>query len=82
MSKTQESLAAAFAEENPAERSCQDRQTDQEPELRLVEPQIAFYPDADNGEDRPDRETDGESNRREPESPPLAGNRVRHTVPP
>ena len=53
------------------QRAGQDRRADQQAELRVVEPQVLLDLDADDGEDRPHREADGEGDGRSPQRPLL-----------
>ena len=74
-------LIGPDTEKDADERPGQDRQADEKPELGLAEPEILFDPDADDRKDRPDREADGEGDRRKPQRPLLAAGRVRHHSP-
>ena len=52
-------LFCPYAEEDPADRSGQDRRSDQDAELRLRETEVLLDLDADDGKDRPDGKADG-----------------------
>ena len=56
----------ADAKQDADERAREDRHADHEAELRLAEAEILFDLDANDGEDRPDREAGGEGDSREP----------------
>src|SRR5689334_556425 len=59
-------LVGPDAEKDADQRAGQNRRAHQQAELRLVEPEFRFDLDADDGEDRPDRKTYGESDGRQP----------------
>jgi hypothetical protein len=62
-------LIGPDSQKDAAERASEDRQTDKQAEFGLIKPEVGFDPDADDGEDRSDCETYGESNRRKPKRP-------------
>src|SRR5690606_21932967 len=64
---------APNAEKNAADTSCQNGGSDQQAELRLVQPEIGFDANADNRENRPSGKADGERDRRQPQSTHFAG---------
>ena len=76
-------LLGPDAEDQPRERAGQHRGRDQQAELRLAQAELRLDLDADDREDRPDREAEGESQRAQPERPVAFGSRHRrsHRVP-
>jgi hypothetical protein len=73
MSEDQSSavLVGPDAEQHPDDCPGEDGRADQQAELGVVEPQLRLDLDADDGEDRPDGEADGEGDRRQPEGAAL-----------
>ncbi len=60
-----------YAEEQPGQRSGQDRGGDEKPELKLVQAKLRLDRDADDGEDRPDCEADRECQGAQAQRPAL-----------
>jgi hypothetical protein len=76
-------LVGPDAEREADQRTREDRRADQKAELGFVEAEVGFDLDADNGENRPDREANRKGDRRKPKGARLRAaidRNIRHGV--